>query len=120
MHVRALIPTVRFLVSIYYKIMGLLVNDAGKELSDHPGRVSAFLDFLGVGDDDPRRGGSTLYSSHTFGEAPKKVRFVLCPPPPLLFFYNVIPCTLYPTSTAIWGVGVECTGAVSRGKEWHH
>ncbi|CAN0473073.1 unnamed protein product, partial [Ectocarpus sp. 8 AP-2014] len=40
------------------------VNDAGKELSDHPGRVSAFLDFLGVGDDDPRRGGSTLYSSH--------------------------------------------------------
>ncbi|CAM9492094.1 unnamed protein product, partial [Ectocarpus sp. 12 AP-2014] len=48
------------------------VNDAGKELSDHPGRVSAFLDFLGVGDDDPRRGGSTLYSSHTFGEAPKK------------------------------------------------
>lgn len=50
------------------------VNDAGKELSDHPGRVTAFLDFLGVGPDDPRRGGGTLYSSHLFGEAPKQVR----------------------------------------------
>ncbi|CAM9491909.1 unnamed protein product, partial [Hapterophycus canaliculatus] len=48
------------------------VNDAGKELSDHPGRVSVFLDFLGVGPEDPRRGGSTLYASHTFGEAPRK------------------------------------------------
>eukprot|EP00903_Cladosiphon_okamuranus_P014674 g13601.t1 len=53
------------------------VNDAGKELSDHPGRVAAFLDFLGAPADDPRRGGATLYSSHDFGEAPKKVRVIL-------------------------------------------
>ena len=50
------------------------VNDAGKELSDHPGRVEAFLDFLGVGPEDPRRGAASLYSSHVFGEAPKQVR----------------------------------------------
>ena len=49
------------------------VNDAGKELSDHPGRVTAFLVFLGAPPDDPRRGEGTLYSSHDFGEAPKKV-----------------------------------------------
>ncbi len=49
------------------------MNDAGKELSDHPGRVAAFLDFLGAPPDDPRRGGGTLYSAHDFGEAPKKV-----------------------------------------------
>lgn len=50
------------------------VNDAGKELLDHPGRVDAFLDFLGAGKDDPRRGGARLYSSHEFGEAPRKAR----------------------------------------------
>ena len=50
------------------------VNDVGKRLSDHPGRVAVFLDFLGVGPEDPRRGGATLYASHVFGEAPKQVR----------------------------------------------
>lgn len=49
------------------------VNDAGKELADHPGRVEAFLDFLGTGPDDPRRGGGKLYSAREFGEAPRKV-----------------------------------------------
>lgn len=49
------------------------MNDAGKELVDHPGRVEAFLDFLGAGQEDPRRGGGTLYSAHVFGEAPRKV-----------------------------------------------
>lgn len=59
-------------------LRALLVNDAGKELSDHPGRVAAFLDFLGAPPDDPRRGESTLYSSHDFGEAPKKVFIYEC------------------------------------------
>lgn len=57
------------------------INDAGKRLSDHPGRVSVFLDFLGVGPEDPRRGGGTLYASHVFGESPRQVRrvfFSLC------------------------------------------
>eukprot|EP00904_Undaria_pinnatifida_P005922 jgi/Undpi1/245/HiC_scaffold_1.g00242.m1 len=53
------------------------VNDAGKELSDHPGRVEAFLDFLGVGPEDPRRGAASLYSSHVFGEAPKQVKVLM-------------------------------------------
>ncbi|CAN0235295.1 unnamed protein product [Ascophyllum nodosum] len=52
------------------------VNDVGKRLSDHPGRVAVFLDFLGVGPEDPRRGGATLYASHVFGEAPKQVKVI--------------------------------------------
>lgn len=60
-----------FLSALCYFVFS--VNDAGKELPDHPGRVAAFLDFLGAPPDDPRRGEGTLYSSHDFGEAPKKV-----------------------------------------------
>lgn len=70
MHSRALVQLSR---PICIDFVSLSVNDAGKELSDHPGRVTAFLDFLGAPPDDPRRGESTLYSSHDFGEAPKKV-----------------------------------------------
>ncbi|CAN0447756.1 unnamed protein product, partial [Discosporangium mesarthrocarpum] len=52
------------------------VNDAGKELGDKARRVDAFLDFLGVSQDDPRRGRSTLYSSHTFGTTPNQVKVI--------------------------------------------
>jgi alkaline phosphatase D len=44
-------------------------NDCGKNVGHIKERQTAFLDFIGAREDDPRRFRDAIYSSHTIGEA---------------------------------------------------
>ena len=48
-------------------------NDRGREMLHKSARRDAYLDFLGVPTDHPRRQRNGLYSSISFGTAPRKV-----------------------------------------------
>jgi len=51
-------------------------NDRGVEMPDKGARRDAYLDFLGVRPDDPRRERNGLYSSVTFGRPPRMVKVI--------------------------------------------
>lgn len=48
-------------------------NDRGREMTGKSARRDAYLDFLGVPTDHPRRQRNGLYSSISFGTAPRRV-----------------------------------------------
>uniref|UniRef100_A0A7S4HVT3 PhoD-like phosphatase metallophosphatase domain-containing protein n=1 Tax=Odontella aurita TaxID=265563 RepID=A0A7S4HVT3_9STRA len=51
-------------------------NDRGVEARDKIPRRDAYLDFLGVPPDDPRRSRPGVYSSVTYGRSPRKVKVI--------------------------------------------
>lgn len=52
-------------------------NDAGKELQIKNESQNAFLDWLGVPDDSPKRSRKGVYSVHDYGPKDRKVRIIL-------------------------------------------
>ncbi len=52
-------------------------NDAGGEFAEKKASQQLFLDFFGIGKDDPRRKREGIYSSQTFGPAGKRVQVIL-------------------------------------------
>lgn len=52
-------------------------NDAGAEYPQRVGSQAAFLDFLGVAKDDPRRERAGVYHSQTFGPEGRRVQVIV-------------------------------------------
>ena len=42
-----------------------------------PERRDAYLDFIGISQDNPRRQRHGLYSSHVFGRPPRQVKIII-------------------------------------------
>lgn len=52
-------------------------NDAGAEWEHKDGAQEAFLDFFGVGKDDPRRKQKGIYHAEIYGTPGKRVQFIM-------------------------------------------
>jgi hypothetical protein len=57
-------------------------NDAGRRYPHQRASQEAFLDFIGVSADSPRRARRGVFSAHTFGAAPHQIKARPPTPPP--------------------------------------